>query len=180
MIYIKECFYLKSSHPKGLYEAQQEGYTACHYCNGTSDETIDVNYDTEIAYEADKHNEIRAIPIALVIGIFLYIGIRNSVKQKEIERLKQMKESKYSSVQRNAAWQVYRYFIANEDLLSEDENRILYERARTMLIDIYGKEKNDYDVEAVERAIHLVAVTQNKHHPNETGIDCNIAKILNS
>ncbi len=82
-----------------------------------------------------------------------------------------MKESKYSSVQRNATWQVYRYFIANEDLLSEDENRSLYERARTMLIDIYGKEKNDYDEEAVERAIHLVAVTQKKYHPNDLQLD---------
>ncbi len=33
----KEIFYLRSSHVRGLYEAQKQGYTAYHYYNGTSD-----------------------------------------------------------------------------------------------------------------------------------------------
>ncbi len=83
-----ECFYLRSSHARGFYEAQKQGYTACHYCNGVPDGTIDIDYDTEIAYKADKLNEIRAIPIALVIGIFLYFGVRNLVKQKRDREVK--------------------------------------------------------------------------------------------
>ncbi len=36
-------------------------------------EQYDVDYDTEIAYKADKHNEIIAILIALVVRIFPYL-----------------------------------------------------------------------------------------------------------
>ncbi|MBR3806306.1 MAG: hypothetical protein IKJ13_05680 [Clostridia bacterium] len=81
-----DCFYLKSSHARGLYEAQKEGYTICNYCDGEPDGTIDVHYKINVAYEADKHNEIMAIPIALVIGILTYFGVAYWIKKKKANR----------------------------------------------------------------------------------------------
>ncbi len=74
------------------------------------------------------------------------------------------------SEQRRLAWSVYRYFLSNPPS-EEGEDKILYERARRILIDIYCEELNDKDEAAVEKALVMVAKWQNKVKPDDFKID---------
>ena len=67
------------------------------------------------------------------------------------------KKIEYSRFQRSFSWLVYRCFLANEHLVEKGENKILYEKARRILIDIYCEEQNDYD-EVIRKHLDIYLV----------------------
>lgn len=89
----KDCHYLRSKIPIGLYTAKEKGYTACSYCGGKSD-----GYYTQKDYEdyldslvpdkkeeqtttSEKKNNNDWIVIVFLIGLFAFIVIE-SINEK--------------------------------------------------------------------------------------------------
>ncbi len=84
----------------------------------------------------------------------------------------------YSKEERRTAWQVFKYFISKEQLLAEEKNRRLFDRAKRISVDVYCSEHKNATEESVENALIMVARWENKSQPEDCIIDEKIEKLL--
>ncbi len=89
-----------------------------------------------------------------------------------------MNEAQYSTDNKLLAMRVYRYFLANPNMLEKEENKLLFEKARTKLLHIHQCELDEHDMEALERALQMVAHWENKTYKDDFKIDENVRALL--
>lgn len=84
------CQYLwNSANPKGLYQAQEQGFLACSICKGRASGTIEVTYFKKVVKEYNESTvNVLAIFLsglsALMIYLFVYVTVHNYKEDKEI------------------------------------------------------------------------------------------------
>ncbi len=83
-------------------------------------------------------------------------------------------ETEQQKTVRRLAWRVYRYFEKNEDLLRNEDNLILYKKAKAISICYFS----NGDDNAAEKAIALMASIMNECDPDDFEPTSEIAAII--